>query len=196
MLTDNQGSVRDVAQYSSGTSIVDHVILDSFGNATQGAGFTGDPLPEFGYDGMRLDAATGLDDDHARWYNAVNGVFGSEDPLGFGGGQTNLSEFAGNSPTSATDPSGLFATAGGKPAPVKPEPVEKTPVKTAPDKPTTNKPTTPDSTTEVPAPVKPVTPNQGGHGPGPIIKNPFYFPSPDPSIYDDLYAVARGAPLC
>ena len=32
----------------------------------------------------------------------------SQDPLGFGGGQTNLSEFCGNSPTNYIDPTGMF----------------------------------------------------------------------------------------
>ena len=36
----------------------------------------------------------------------MDNVFLNPDPLGFGGGQTNLSEFCGNSPTNATDPSG------------------------------------------------------------------------------------------
>ena len=29
----------------------------------------------------------------ARWYDAVDAVFASYDPLGFGGGQNNLSEY-------------------------------------------------------------------------------------------------------
>jgi RHS repeat-associated protein len=42
---------------------------------------------------MRLDAVTGLYYDNARWYDANNSVFVSQDPLGFLGGQTNTQEY-------------------------------------------------------------------------------------------------------
>jgi RHS repeat-associated protein len=117
-LADNQGSVRDVAQYSGGaTTIVDHVIFDSFGQATQGPGFTSDPLPEFTYNGTWQDPNTGLNKMGLRWDDAVDDVFLSQDPAdleggpnGFGGGQTNTEEYCGNSPTNGTDPSGLETT--------------------------------------------------------------------------------------
>jgi RHS repeat-associated protein len=116
-LADNQGSVRDVAQYSGGvTTIVDHVIFDSFGQATQGPGFTSDPLPEFTYNGTWQDPATGLNKMGKRWDDAVDDVFASQDPAGlkggpngFGGGQTNTEEYCGNSPTNYTDPTGEWS---------------------------------------------------------------------------------------
>jgi hypothetical protein len=43
----------------------------------------------------------------------VDGVFMSQDPLGFGGGQTNTEEYVGNSPTNGTDPTGDDAYDGG-----------------------------------------------------------------------------------
>jgi RHS repeat-associated protein len=52
-------------------------------------------------------AATGLNYDNFRWYDAVNGVFASQDPIGLGGGQANTEAFVGNSPTNFTDPMGL-----------------------------------------------------------------------------------------
>ena len=112
MLGDNQGTIRDVVQgVLSGSTmtadVVDHVIFDAYGNASQGAGFTSDPLPQFGFDGMRYDAATGLNITEHRFYDPRTGNWISQDPLGFNGGQTNLSEFVGNSPTNATDPTGM-----------------------------------------------------------------------------------------
>jgi RHS repeat-associated protein len=83
------------------------VIADSFGNETQGASFTSDPLPEFGFQGMRLDATTLQDIAEARFYAAASATWLNQDPSGFGGGQTNTEEFAGNSPTNETDPTGL-----------------------------------------------------------------------------------------
>ena len=104
LLTDNQQTVRDVAQYASGTtSIKDHLVYDSFGQETLQTHSAYQPI--FTYDGMWRDPNTGLDYDHARWYDAADGVFASQDPLAFGGGQTNVSAFVGNSPTNGTDPS-------------------------------------------------------------------------------------------
>ena len=118
LLTDNQGTVRDVAQFNGVTTgAVDHLVYDSFGqiawqtpNATQ---------PRFTYADMRFDVASGLYYDAARWYDAVNGLFISQDPIGFAGGQANLCEFVGNSPNNFTDPSGLAAVTP-RPAPPSP----------------------------------------------------------------------------
>ena len=108
-LTDNQGTVRDVAEYSVSTqttSVVNHLVYDPFGHITSQTNAA--YRPTFMYDGMWQDPTTGLDYDHARWYDAVDGVFASQDPLGFAGGQTNTSEYCGNSPTNGTDPTGEF----------------------------------------------------------------------------------------
>jgi RHS repeat-associated protein len=83
--------------------------LDSFGQvSSQSSGDAADQ-PSFIYDGMWAGAAsaTGLDYDIDRWYDAVNGLFVNQDPIGFGGGQTNTEAFCGNSPTNFTDPLGL-----------------------------------------------------------------------------------------
>ena len=107
-LTDNQGTVRDVVQYNGGaTSVVNHLVYDSFGQITSQT--PGAAQPTFTYTGMWQDPTTRkLDKAALRWYDTVDGVFGSQDPLGFGGGQTNTSEYCGNSPTNATDPTGEF----------------------------------------------------------------------------------------
>jgi RHS repeat-associated protein len=59
-------------------------------------------------------AFTGREDDgngyyfyRARYYSPDQKRFISEDPLGFGGGDTNLQAYVGNSPINFTDPSGL-----------------------------------------------------------------------------------------
>ena len=113
LLTDNQGTVRDVVQFDSTTDTtaeVDHLVysrLWGVGLAGPGLGAT-DPSPIFYYNGVWQDPQTGLYDMGARWYDAVDAVFASYDPLGFGGGQTNLSEDCVNSPTNLVDPSGMW----------------------------------------------------------------------------------------
>jgi RHS repeat-associated protein len=107
LLADNQGTVRDVVQLSDGTaSVVDHLIYDAFGTMTHQSNST--YQPRFTYNGMRLDSATGLYYDAARWYDAVNSVFASQDPIGFNDGGTNLEMYCSNSPTNKLDPSGMF----------------------------------------------------------------------------------------
>jgi hypothetical protein len=46
----------------------------------------------------------------ARVYDPMTGQFTSADPLGLGGGDTNLRRYAGNNPVNAIDPSGLKCT--------------------------------------------------------------------------------------
>jgi RHS repeat-associated protein len=106
--TDNQGTVRDVAQYNSGTnttSVVDHLKLDSFGNITAQSNSANQPL--FAFTGQLFDAATGLYYDHARWYDPRTGRFVSQDPMGFAAGDANLYRYVGNSPANFTDPTGM-----------------------------------------------------------------------------------------
>ena len=45
----------------------------------------------------------------ARYYDAAVGRFLSEDPIGFDGGDANYYRYVGNSPTTATDPTGKIA---------------------------------------------------------------------------------------
>ncbi len=106
LLTDNQGTVRDVAHFDgTTTSVVDHIIYDCFGQITSQT--TPANQPTFTYDGMWQDPTSKLDYDDARWYDPANGVFRASDPIEFNGGDTNLYRFCGNSPTNYTDPSGL-----------------------------------------------------------------------------------------
>jgi RHS repeat-associated protein len=118
LLPDAHGTVRDVAQFTPGTddgpgttAVVDHVFFTSAGAVTSQTSSSAADQSSFGYDGMWQGAvaATKLNNDDQRWYDAVDSIFANQDPLGFGGGQTNTEEFCGNSPTNATDPSGLMA---------------------------------------------------------------------------------------
>jgi RHS repeat-associated protein len=106
---DAQGAVRDVAQYSDDATTPDnHLVYDSFGQVYSQPPDEAANLSSLAFDGMwQGDAATALNYEDYRWYDAVDGVFASQDPLGFGGGQTNTEAFVGNSPTNFTDPLGL-----------------------------------------------------------------------------------------
>ena len=102
-LADNQGTIRDLVD--NGGVILNHINYDSFGRVVSQT----NPSVEFryGYTGREQDRETGLDYYRARYYDASNGRFISEDPLGFRAGDANLSRYVGNSPTNFVDPSGL-----------------------------------------------------------------------------------------
>jgi RHS repeat-associated protein len=106
-LADNQGTIKDLVDNNG--VVVKHVTYDSFGQvvaqSTTGVDF------RYGYTGREQDSETGLDYYRARYYDSANGRFISEDPLGFGAGDGNLTRYVGNSPTNGTDPSGLSAEA-------------------------------------------------------------------------------------
>ena len=55
----------------------------------------------------RENDGTGLYFSRARYYSPQHGRFTAEDPLGFGGGDTNVYSYVFNSPTNWTDPLGL-----------------------------------------------------------------------------------------
>jgi RHS repeat-associated protein len=108
-LSDNAGSVRDIAQYNATTgttTVIEHRVYDSFGNLVSPANSAVDFL--FGYAGQMSDSATGLENDLNRWYDPHTGRFLSEDPSGFAGGDANLYRYAKNNPLTHTDPTGLF----------------------------------------------------------------------------------------
>ncbi len=62
--------------------------------------------------GRDWDEVSDLYYNNARWYDPAMQRFISQDPLGFGGGDTNLYRYCGNSPTNATDPSGFVIETG------------------------------------------------------------------------------------
>ena len=110
-LTDQENSVRDLATYSSGTTtIVTDQIFSAYGQIVSQRNLTTNPMVTclFGYTGRPFDAATGLQDNDNRWYDAVTGRWLSQDPIGFFGRDANLYRYCGNSPTNHVDPSGKF----------------------------------------------------------------------------------------
>jgi RHS repeat-associated protein len=101
-LTDNQGTVRDIVNNDG--VVVNHITYDSFGKVTGESNAAVDF--RFGYTGRELDAETGLYYYRARYYNPNTGRFLSEDPISFGGGDSNLYSYVFNSPVNYLDPSG------------------------------------------------------------------------------------------
>ncbi|MGE0131417.1 MAG: RHS repeat-associated core domain-containing protein [Blastocatellales bacterium] len=73
---------------------------EAFGALTTGSS------TRYGFTGRERDAATGLLYYRARWYDAGQGRFLTEDPIGFGGGDTNLYAYVMNNPMSHTDSTG------------------------------------------------------------------------------------------
>jgi RHS repeat-associated protein len=111
-LTDHEGSVRDVVG-NSGT-VLDHIQYDSFGNVLSQTDAA--YAMRMGYTGQVQDAETGLNYDHARYYDPATGRFLSTDPSGFSAGDTNLYRYVNNSPLDNTDPTGLCADGTNPPA--------------------------------------------------------------------------------
>ena len=71
-------------------------------------GYTGRPMSRFSTNAA-TGGVTGIQNNGRRWYDSITGRWLSQDPSGFGGGDTNLDCYVGNSPANATDPSGLQA---------------------------------------------------------------------------------------
>jgi RHS repeat-associated protein len=118
-LTDNLGTVRDLVDYIANdvTSVVMHAVYNSFGKLanTVNPG-TGQPAScLFGFTGRPFDTNTGLQNNDNRWYDPATHRWLSQDPSGFGGGDSNLYRYCGNGPTNGTDPSGLAEMRAGPP---------------------------------------------------------------------------------
>ena len=111
-LTDNLGSVRDMAVYNATTGVTNiamHRVYDAYGNMTSQTNPSAslgvaavDSL--FGYTGKAVNKATGLQNNLNRWFDPSVGTWLSEDPAA---ADENLYRYAGNGPTDETDPSGL-----------------------------------------------------------------------------------------
>ena len=107
-LVDNLGTVRDLAEYDSGTGdtvIVNHVSYDAYGGSRAETNAAVDHL--FGYTGREWDAEADLQYNRARWYDPAVGRWLSEDPIGFAAGDGNLHGYVENGPTMNQDPTGL-----------------------------------------------------------------------------------------
>ncbi len=100
-LTDNQGSVRDLVNWSG--QVEDHLGYSGYGVLTETNAAVGS---RYGYDGYQYQVTMGLDYTWARWYNPSTGNWQTQDPISFAAGQSNLYEYVENSATNAVDPSG------------------------------------------------------------------------------------------
>jgi RHS repeat-associated protein len=119
-LPDHLGSVRDV-ENSAGTMVLDHLDYDAYGNiSNETNAANGD---RYKYAAAQFDSLTKLQLDGGRWYNPATGRWLEQDPLGLAAGDANLYRYVGNSPTNATDPTGLAtASMPAPPAPPRPAP--------------------------------------------------------------------------
>jgi RHS repeat-associated protein len=105
MLADHQGSIRQIVDNTG--NLLNQITYDSYGNITNQTNPS--VTFRFGYTGREWDGETGQYYYRARYYDARVGRFLSTDPIGFTAGDANLYRYVGNSPTNATDPSGLLS---------------------------------------------------------------------------------------
>jgi RHS repeat-associated protein len=101
-LTDNQGSVRDLVNWSG--QVEDHLDYSGYGMVTETNPLVGS---RYEYDGYQYQATMGEDFTLARWYDPSTGTWQTKDPIGFFSGQSNLYQYVANDPTNAIDETGL-----------------------------------------------------------------------------------------
>ncbi len=104
LIKDERGSVRLVVNVLTG-AIAQQLTYDSQGRVLTDTnpGFT-----PFGFGGGLWEADTGLVRFGLRDYDPETGRWTTQDPIGLGGGDTNLYAYAGGDPVNGTDPTGLF----------------------------------------------------------------------------------------
>ncbi len=101
-LTDRLGSIRDVV--SAADQVEDAIAYDGYGNIITET----NPAARgrYAWTGREYDVETDLQYNRARYYDATNGRWISQDPMGFDAGDSNLYRYVNNRLTIATDPSG------------------------------------------------------------------------------------------
>jgi len=109
-LTDQLGSV--VGETNDYGALGVTVAYDAFGNVTGTTYLDSSTMPEYSWAGQRLDAATGLYQMGARFYDPTTGRWTTQDPLGLQAGDSNLYRYVNNNPLDAVDPSGLQTPLG------------------------------------------------------------------------------------
>ena len=107
-LSDHLGTIRDIADYTSGTdstAITNHRTYNAYGKLVSETNAAVDLL--FGFTGKQLDDATGLQHNLFRWYDSNLGQWLSEDPISFAAGDENVRRYVGNGHVDGIDPLGL-----------------------------------------------------------------------------------------
>jgi RHS repeat-associated protein len=110
LVTDQVGSLRLVIDVATG-QIAQRLDYDAFGNVTLD---TNPGFQPFGFAGGLYDRDTQLVRFGARDYDAATGRWTVKDPIGLGGGQTNLYTYVNNDPINHLDPSGLEEAVAGE----------------------------------------------------------------------------------
>jgi len=98
---DGLGSVTSLTTPTG--SVAATYTYDSFGFMTAS---TGSATNWYRYTARQFDSDTALYYYRARYYDPTSGRFRNEDPLGFGGGDTNLYRYVRNNSPNSTDPQG------------------------------------------------------------------------------------------
>ena len=100
---DGLGSITGLSD-ATGT-MVQTYSYDAFGNVTVfGSGNVAQP---FAFTGREYDAETSMYFYRARYYDPQAGRFVTKDPIGFAGGDVNLSTYVQNDPINSVDPNGF-----------------------------------------------------------------------------------------
>jgi RHS repeat-associated protein len=105
-LTDHQGTTRELIQYddvSGATTVAAHFTYTAFGELT---GSTGSITTDLRYTGRFFDIYTDQQWNLNRWYDPKTQRWISEDPIGFAGGDKNLTRSLANDPVNRIDPDG------------------------------------------------------------------------------------------
>lgn len=89
--------------------IAKRIDYDEYGNALLNSGTASLP---FGYAGGLYDSDTKLVRFGARDYDSYTGRWTAKDPIGFGGGSSNLYQYCTNEPVNNSDPGGLWDPRG------------------------------------------------------------------------------------
>jgi RHS repeat-associated protein len=103
VVKDHLGSVRLVVHATNGT-VAQRLDYDEFGRVLSD---TAPGFQPFGFAGGLYDWDTKLVRFGARDYDPGMGRWTSKDPIGFGGGDTNVYVYVANDPVNVTDPTGL-----------------------------------------------------------------------------------------
>lgn len=114
-LGDQVGTIRDIGEWDATNTefeISNHREYDSFGNLVSETDSSVDV--DFGFNGKWNDSETEYTHHLNRWLDPVIGKWLSEDPIGFEGGDANISRFVGNRAITSIDSDGLKEVPGGR----------------------------------------------------------------------------------